>query len=202
MDADIQGLMGFALQRDVIADSERKGLKRAQMRSRDYSEASEFIDFHRCGLKDCSTNNYPIDFFKMGFDTIDLSQNPDLQSLLTKVRQQGFLEKSDVRSLRSSLKGKTFKLANGRQLRIVYVAGEGLIVRNSGPNGMAVEHDELVPKNSRQAAAMLIHGDQDVYGYPLKRLLKGAAPWIFRHDSPDGKNHLSPVNLVNLWIPL
>jgi hypothetical protein len=41
-----------------------------------------------------------------------------------------------------------------------------------------------------------------VYGTPLTQLMDGRAPSLFRHDSPDGRNHDAGLMLVNLWIPL
>jgi hypothetical protein len=33
-------------------------------------------------------------------------------------------------------------------------------------------------------------------------MMRGAAPWMFRHAAPDSRNHWSPLMLLNLWIPL
>jgi hypothetical protein len=202
MTADIQGVMGFALPNDVVQDSERKGRLRANTQSQDYSEVSEVVDFQQCDMHDLCSGKYDIDFFKMGFDKINLSDNPKLQTLLNKIKAQGFLEKEDIKNMRKVISGSVFQLSNGKRLRMVYVAGEGMLIRSSGPNGLAIQYDETLPTHSKQAAAMMVHGDQDVYGFPLKRIMKGAAPWIFRHNSPDGHNKFSPVNLVNIWIPL
>jgi hypothetical protein len=194
--------MGFTLPNDVVKDHERKGRLRAKTHSRNYSEASEVVDFKSCDLHDCSSRDYAIDYHKAGFDALSLKENQALQDVLRKVKQQGWLEKSDQKNIKQSLIGKSYRLSNGKRLRIFYVANEGLIIRSSGPNGMQIKHGEAVPKNSRQAAALLIHGDQDVYGFPVKKILKGGAPWIFNHRSPDGSNKISPFNLVNIWIPL
>jgi hypothetical protein len=51
-------------------------------------------------------------------------------------------------------------------------------------------------------AAREVHADQDVEGTPLRQILRGAAPWLFHHDSPDRRNLRSPIHLINLWIPL
>jgi hypothetical protein len=51
-------------------------------------------------------------------------------------------------------------------------------------------------------AALAVHADQDVRGTPLRQLLHGAAPWLFRHEAPDSRNRWSPLFLLNLWIPL
>jgi len=202
MGADIQGVMGFVLPKDVVQDSERKDRLRANTQSKDYSEVSEVVDLQPCAMNDLNSGKYDIDFFKMGFDKIDLRSNQLLQQLLKKIKTQGILESTDIKAMRQAVAGSVFRLSNGKRLRMVYVAGEGMLIRSSGPNNLALQYDEAVPTHSKQAAASMVHGDQDVYGFPLKRILKGAAPWLFRHDSPDGHNHISPVNLVNIWIPL
>ena len=202
MEADIQGVMGFALPKDVAPDTERKGMLRANTQSDDYSEVSELIDFKHCNLYDLASKKYQPDLATMGFDSVDLSSNTELMTILEKVKGQGILEQEDIPRIRSAIRGSVYKLSNGKRLRMLYVAGEGILVRTSGPNGLAIEHDKAVPTHSKQAAAMMVHGDQDVYGHPLKRIMKGAAPWIFHHQTPDGSNSISPVNLVNFWIPL
>lgn len=202
MTADMQGVMGFAKPKDVVKDTERKGRLRAMTESQDYSEVAETVDLHTCGMHDLNTGKYNIDFFKSGFDCVDMSDNNTLQSHLAKVKAQGVFADDDISAVRKAIVGSVLRLSNGKRLRMLYVAGEGMLIRSSGPNGLPIAHDEAVPTHSKQAAASMVHGDQDVYGYPLKRIMKGAAPWVFRHQSPDGSNRLSPVNLVNIWIPL
>ncbi len=51
-------------------------------------------------------------------------------------------------------------------------------------------------------AAPAIHADQDVFGTPLEQLMKGAAPKLFRHRTPDARNDDSSLFLLNLWIPI
>lgn len=75
-------------------------------------------------------------------------------------------------------------------------------MRRAGPNGLKVFPEETMTEMNGHDGAMAIHGDQDVYGTPLKQMMKGVAPYLFRHQTPDGRNRLSPVCLVNLWIPL
>ncbi|MFZ2549089.1 MAG: hypothetical protein WAX12_14000, partial [Candidatus Microthrix subdominans] len=50
--------------------------------------------------------------------------------------------------------------------------------------------------------ATSVHGDQDVFGTPIRQLMGGEAPTLFRHDSPGVHNHEPSLMLVNLWIPL
>lgn len=203
MNADARAMMGFTLPQDVVKDTEREGLLRANTKdARNYEEAAKVADLRKCELHDLATGKYEIDFHRKGFDTVSIAQNEKLQGILEKVIKQGCFEKTDEQSIRQAVAGSVLKLSNGKRMRMLYVAGEGLIFRSSGPNGMQIKHGKAVPINSKQSAALLMHGDQDVYGFPLKRIMKGAAPWIFRHKSPDGENNFSPVNLVNMWIPL
>ncbi len=203
MNADARAIMGFTLPTDVVQDTERKERLRANTHdARNYEEAAKFVDLRKCELHDLSTGKYDIDFHQKGFDAVNIADNEKLQAFLEKVRSQGVFEKGDENALRKAVVGSVLKLSNGKRMRMVFVAGEGIIIRSSGPNGMQIKHGKAVPTNSKQSAALLMHGDQDVYGFPLKRIMKGAAPWVFRHKSPDGENNFSPVNLVNIWIPM
>jgi hypothetical protein len=40
-------------------------------------------------------------------------------------------------------------------------------------------------------AALVVHGDQGVRGTPLKQIMRGFAPCLFRHQTPDG-NRIAP----------
>ena len=75
-------------------------------------------------------------------------------------------------------------------------------MRVVGPNGHVVDSDRAVTKTSGHAAATSVHADQDVLGTPLRQILRGAAPTLFRNRSADTQNTSSPLHLVNLWIPL
>jgi hypothetical protein len=99
------------------------------------------------------------------------------------------------------LNAAQFRLANGRTLRIEHVADEGLIHRRAGPNGLNVNPAGMDGANGHDAAQR-IHADQDVFGTPLEQLMKGAAPKLFRHRTPDARNDDSSLFLLNLWIPI
>lgn len=203
MNADARAIMGFTLPKDVEQDTERKDRLRANMQSAtNYEEAAKFADLRTCELHDLSTGKYDIDFHQKGFDAVSIAENKKLQALLEKVKAQGVFDQGDEQALRKAVVGSVLKLSNGKKMRMVFVASEGIIIRSSGPNGLQIQHGKAVAVNSRQSAALLMHGDQDVYGFPLKRIMKGAAPWVFRHKTPDGENNFSPVNLVNIWIPM
>jgi hypothetical protein len=51
-------------------------------------------------------------------------------------------------------------------------------------------------------ASQAVHSDQDVRGTPIKQIMRGFGPRLFRHEAPDGANRHSPVFLINIWIPL
>lgn len=136
------------------------------------------------------------------FERIDISDLKELQDVLETVRQAGSLTDQHVRQIKRHLLGKSFPLANGKRLRILFIAGEGLIIRKSGPNGLSVTDHETPDAHNGHIAAKAIHADQDVYGTPVRQMLLRMAPWVFRHESPNGHNRRSPVFLLNLWIPL
>jgi len=75
-------------------------------------------------------------------------------------------------------------------------------MRKGGPNGLKPDPDAQMNGMNDHDVAMAVHGDQDVFGTPLKQIMRGFAPRLFRHQSPDRRNLLSPLVLVNLWIPL
>jgi hypothetical protein len=65
-----------------------------------------------------------------------------------------------------------------------------------------VDPEEEMTEMNGHDGALAIHGDQDVYGTPIRQILKGLAPRILRHQTPDGRNTRAPLMLVNIWIPL
>jgi hypothetical protein len=85
---------------------------------------------------------------------------------------------------------------------VLYVAPEGFIVRRGGPNGLRVTASATAKGSNGHDAAVSVHADQDVLGTPVRQIMRGLAPWMFRHDSPHGANQRSPLCLLNLWIPL
>jgi len=192
----------FARFSDVSPDSERSGLLRSKTYPID-ANPSEVFEFQTCPIYDLSTAAAPdLNLEKMGFDCIDLSADAGLQSLFEQVRRSNFLTKPVAKAIRQKLWGKAFNLSNGKRMRLLYIAPEGFIIRKSGPNGLMVNPGEEVTEMNGHEAAALVHGDQDVYGTPVKQILKGMAPRLFRHQTPDGKNTKSPIFLLNIWIPL
>jgi hypothetical protein len=138
---------------------------------------------------------------RAGFETIDLSGNARLQAALATVRDEDRVSEAAAAELRASLNGARFQLADGKGLRVEHVADEGLIHRRAGPNGLAVNPGGMEGANGHDAAKR-VHADQDVLGTPLKQLMNGGAPALFRHRTPDARNDDSSLFLLNLWIPI
>jgi hypothetical protein len=186
---------------EAIADADHPGLLRAGPRtSGPYGRES--VEFHTCPATDaCQNDTVRPDLADLGFDTVDLSGFEDLQLALGRVAEAGRISDDDASAIRASLSGATLTCSGSATAEVSYIADEGFIMRMSGPNGMAVVEPRSTGMNDHGAATS-IHADQDVYGTPLKQLMDGRAPSLFRHDSPDGHNHDVTLMLVNLWIPL
>jgi len=193
--------LGFTRAEDVSPDDERPGLLRA--RTLPFGvDPREAFDFRSCALNDCADpRTVEPGLEAAGFETIDLSGNARLQAALGRVRDEDRVSDAGAAALRKSLAGARFRLANGRDLRVEHVADEGLIQRRAGPNGLDVNPGGMDGANGHDAART-IHADQDVFGTPLKQLMKGAAPGLFRHRTPDARNDDSSLLLLNLWIPI
>jgi hypothetical protein len=204
--AEVQGTLCFTRPTDVEADTERRGLLRAGATMFD-ADGTELFAAHDCVIRDCaqpqsSRSNAPLDLTGSGFDTIDLSALTTLQATLERVRQASRMAPEDAATIRESLQGQSFRLGNGRRLRLMFIAPEGLILRKAGPNGRKADPLEPLTDMNGHGASQAVHSDQDVRGTPVRQLLRGFGPWLFRHESPDGANRHSPVFLVNIWIPL
>jgi hypothetical protein len=200
--AAVEADLGFSKSGEVVDDHEGRGLKRAITRPIDYDFAQQF-EYRRCKVRDlCAPGQPTPDIRRAGFETIDLSHRQSLQTLLAEIRQAGEISADQAKQLRRQLTGGVFPLARGRCLKMLNIAPEGLVMRKGGPNGLKVDpHLEMTDMNHHDVA-LAVHGDQDVRGTPLKQIMRGFAPWMFRHQTPDGGNRLSPLMLVNLWIPL
>jgi len=199
--SELRVSLGFTRAADVSADPERPGLLRA--RTLPFGvDPDEAFDFRSCVLNDCADpQTAEPGLEEAGFETIDLSGNARLQQALATVRDEDRISEAGAQALRASLGGARFRLANGKALRIEHVAEEGLIQRRAGPNGLDVNPGGMDGANGH-GAARTIHADQDVFGTPLKQLMKGAAPDLFRHQTPDARNDDSSLFLLNLWIPI
>lgn len=194
--------MGFSLPSEIEPGRNPRGLLRATSRPLDYAFERQF-ERRTCTVHDWSAPGAETpDLLSMGFEGIDLSGDATLQGLLSQVRRAGEIDRDQARAIRHRLSGKVFPLVSGKRLKFLNVAGEGLIVRKGGPNGLKPDPDETMEGMNGHDVAMAVHGDQDVYGTPLKQIMRGFAPRLFRHQTPDGRNRFSPLVLVNLWIPL
>jgi hypothetical protein len=200
--AAVEADLGFSKPSEVVDDHEGRGLKRAVTRPIDYGFSEQF-EYRRCKVHDLCAPGQPMpDLPRTGFETIDLAPLAALQSLLAEVKAAGEISEGQARQLRRHLGGSVFPLSSGKCLKMLHVAPEGLVMRTGGPNGLKVDpHLEMTEMNHHDVA-LAVHGDQDVRGTPLKQLMRGRAPWMFRHQTPDGSNRWSPLVLVNLWIPL
>lgn len=198
----VEADLGFSKPGEVVDDHEGRGLKRAVTRPIDYDFEQQF-EYRRCKVHDlCAAGQPTPDLLGMGFETIDLANRESLQALLTEIRGAGEISDIQAKQLRRDLTGGVFPLSGGRCLKMLNIAPEGLVMRKGGPNGLKVDpHLEMTGMNHHDVA-LAIHGDQDVRGTPLKQIMRGGAPLMFRHQTPDGSNRLSPLVLVNLWLPL
>jgi hypothetical protein len=198
----VEAELGFSRPAEVVDDHEKRGLKRAVTRPFDY-EFSEQFEYRRCTVQDlCAPGQPTPDLRGMGFETIDLASREALQAQLAEIREAGEISEGQARQLRRLLRGSVFPLSRGKCLKMLYIAPEGLVMRKGGPNGLKVDPDIEMTDMNHHDVARAVHGDQDVRGTPLKQMMRGYAPWMFRHETPDGSNRWSPLVLVNLWIPL
>lgn len=193
--------LGFTRAEDVSPDPERPGLLRARTLPFDV-DPQEAFDFRSCALSDCCDPRMPEPGLEQaGFETIDLSGNVRLQAALATLRDEDRVSEAAAEALRASLSGARFRLGSGGVLRVEHVADEGLLHRRAGPNGLDVNPGGMDGANGH-GAARTIHADQDVFGTPLRQLMQGEAPKLFRHRTPDARNDDSSLFLLNLWIPL
>ena len=197
----IRAPLGFTRADDVSPDAERPGLLRARTLPPGVDRRDAF-DFRTCALNDCcdpGTREPGLE--EGGFETVDLASNRRLQQALAIVGAEDRVSEHAAEALRESLDGASLRLANGKRLRIEHVAEEGLIQRRGGPNGLDVNPGGMDGANGHDAAGT-VHADQDVFGTPLKQMMNGAAPDLFRHLTPDARNLDASLCLLNLWIPL
>lgn len=198
---NLQAYMAFARPADVQPDDQQAGVLRAKTRPVDANTAYAF-DLKPCKVRDWSAESCaPLNLETMGFDALDLSHIDTLQATLESIRSASHITKENASVIRRQMQGQSFKLSSGKQIKLLSIAPEGLVMRQAGPNGCKVS-DEAMSEMNGHDGALTVHADQDVHGTPLKQMMRGAAPWIFRHQSPQSNNKLSPVFLVNIWIPL
>jgi hypothetical protein len=197
-----QAELAYTRQASVEPDEARPGLLRARTLPPAEQQLTESFDVRRCRIGDLAAEGAPRqDLVKLGFDTVDLSSFASVQEALGRVRDAGHVTEEDARAVRVGLSGAWLRLSDGSRLRFLFIAPEGFIMRKAGPNGLSVVTGPRGGMNDHEAATA-VHADQDVKGTPLRQIMRGAAPWLFRHDTPDARNTWSPLMLLNLWIPL
>ncbi|MCA9694050.1 MAG: hypothetical protein KC636_30970 [Myxococcales bacterium] len=201
--ASVDAVLCFTRPEDVAPDPAAPHRLRARTLAEDALLGVEAFDRRRCRIHDCAALADLRPSLRVhGFSHADLSDHVALQRALERIRVAGRLEEPDVAALRRHLQGAALRLADGRRLRILYVAPEGLLMRSAGPDGRSVRLGAGPRGLSDHDAAMAVHADQDVTGTPVKQILRRTAPLLFHHDSPGHQNRRSPLHLVNLWIPL
>lgn len=197
----IAARLAFTRTEDVSVD--RRGGLRARTLGAPAMADPNAYDRRLCELLDGSQR---ADFCPQlqvhGFAHADLSRLPELQAALARVRVAGHLDDSDVAEIRRRLRWRSLPLSGGARLRLLHIAREGFFMRKAGPNGRPIDDTAARTGHNGHDAATLVHADQDVDGTPLRQLLRGAAPWLFHHESPGRSNHRSRLFLINLWIPL
>ena len=199
--SSLQAPLGFTRPEDVSPDAERPGLLRAKTLPFDIDPYAA-SEFHPCTVNDCTAlETVQPRLEQAGFETIDISGNAELQQVLAGIRDADRVSDDSAQALRGSLTGTQLSLAGDVKLRVEFVSDQGLIMRRAGPAGLDVNPDGMQGANGH-GAAMRVHGDQDVFGTPLKQLMNGDAPQLFRHQTPDGRNQDASLFLLNLWIPL
>lgn len=193
--------LGFTSPSEVIPDEQRPPLLRARPRAAaPYGDAG--IEHHVCDAVDWGQDEtVRLDLSTFGFDEVELTEHADLQEVFAEARASGHLSDEAGAAIRASLTGAVLRASGGRRLEVLHVADEGLIMRTGGPNRLTVTGPREKGMNGHRPATS-VHTDQDVHGTPLLQLMDGRAPELFRHDSPDGRNHDAALMLVNLWIPL
>lgn len=198
----VEAQLAFTRREHVLVDDPRRGVLRARTFG-GYSAADPRAhDLQRCRVHDCSAEGLRPDLREHGFAHADLSRFTALQAALERVRAAGRVEAADAAEIRRRLIGRLVPLHGGGRLWVLYIAPEGFIMRRAGPNGAALAREgSLLGMNDHDAASM-VHVDQDVEGTPLRQILRGAAPWLFHHESPTRRNRWSRLHVVNLWIGL
>jgi len=205
--ASVEAALAFVRPGDALPDERRPGLLRARPIDVGLARPEDF-DFRTCRFHDLAAPGaLRPDLLANGFAHADLSLLPELQAALERVRVTGQLGPPEERAVRRGLLGRTLPLGDGRRIRVLFIAGEGLILRKAGPDGLPARRSGGArgggadPK-LHPGAAVNVHADQDVGGTPIRQMLRGAAPWLFRHEAPHSANRRSRLLLLNLWIPL
>src|SRR6478752_2285724 len=126
----VNASIGYMSSEGVVVDTLRPGgLLRAPTRpvAEDIYQA---LSIHECAVQDLAASGTPLPALDTtGFDTVDLSGLTTLQTLLQEIRAANYMTDEQIRRIRRLLLGKAFRLSNGKTLRILFIAGEGTILR-------------------------------------------------------------------------
>jgi hypothetical protein len=195
----VETSLAYSRIEDVSVDEhDGRGLRRARTLGDQAMNDPRSFAWRSCRVWDCSAlAGFRPDLREHGFAHVDFSRVRGLPAVLERVQAARRLGEADAAEIRRRLTGRLIDLRGGQRLWILHVARDGLFMRRAGPNGLKIAGD-----GSQHDAAREVHADQDVEGTPLRQILRGAAPWLFHHDSPDRRNLRSRLFLVNLWIPL
>ena len=196
----VEAQLAFTPVKNVSRDDGPRASLRARALAPGAMADPRSYDQRTCRIIDCSAGELRPDLREHGFAHVDLSRMHGLQATRAGVGGAGRLAAGAAAAIRRGLLGRALPLASGARLWVLYIAREGFFMRRAGPNRTSIGRD--VSGVNSHDAAMAVHADQDVDGTPVRQLLRGAAPWLFHHDSPARSNRLSRLHLVNLWIPL
>lgn len=199
--ATVCGAFAFMQPSTVRPDSERRGLLRAGSQPLTRVPDPDRYDLRATDVVDLTTRRDLVPSLEReGFAQVHVGDDPRLRAVLQRVRARGHLDRDAERAIRRTLLGRVLTTGDHGRLRIIHIAGEGFIMRRQGPNGSGAA--KATSDKVHHDAARIVHIDQDVDGTPVRQILRGAAPWLFRHRSPLSANRRAPLHLLNLWIPL
>ena len=197
----VTSVLGFARPDRVSPDGERPGLRRAATIEPQPLDDTT-LAMHECAIRDLAgLEDQEPRLDEAGFAIADLPDRAGLHDTLRAVLRDQQVNPHNEAAIRRSLSRARLRLRDGTRLLILHVAAEGLLFRSQGPAGIDV-HGGAADGEVRHGGAVNVHADQDVLGTPLRQLMRGHAPRVFRHDAPDSSNRRSPLMLVNLWLPL
>jgi hypothetical protein len=165
----------------------------------DTSHRYDLIE-HDTKVIDLRTLDKPPNFKKMGFTTLNLQHNQLLQKELKKVKDTSILTSENKLQILKHLNMASFYTADGKErVTILHPVLDGLFLRQAGPNDLNITD---INGETSMGSAKTAHVDNNVDGTPLKQYIRGWAPWLFAHTSPGHQNHISPLHILRLWIPL
>lgn len=189
--------LGYARPENVLAP--RDG--RPGYRARPVPEPVGPEDLQRrpCDIEDLDDSGRVATLTVHGFESMRLPDRRRLYRRLSSIRDGTRMDDTDVGAIRRSLTGARVRSADGSTLLVVHVAGEGVIFRCAGPDGIDLGGRGMMADHG---GAAVVHADQDALGRPFHHLTRGWGHRLFRHESIDSANRRSPLLLVNLWMPL